>query len=179
MNFEDITWLFTCNESNRGIIRLNFDEAALLWKAVRATAGPMLEIGSRFGGSTVLMLAAGGELRDLVSIDTAPEHAPESRWFFERQEVSERLTLLQQDSKIRLAGQRFGLIFIDGDHSYEGVKGDVEAHWPNVIPGGLVAFHDAYDQSYGVYRVCGELGEQGMADTWGFSASMHVMRKLR
>lgn len=32
--------------------------------------------------------------------------------------------------------------FIDGDHSYEGVKADFELHSRTVRPGGIVAFHD-------------------------------------
>lgn len=34
------------------------------------------------------------------------------------------------------------LVFIDGDHSYEGCKGDIEAWLPNIKPGGLIAIHD-------------------------------------
>ena len=33
-------------------------------------------------------------------------------------------------------------LFIDGDHSYEGVKSDFEKYSPLVRPGGIVAFHD-------------------------------------
>lgn len=35
------------------------------------------------------------------------------------------------------------LLFIDGDHSYEGCLGDIDAWLPHVRPGGWVAFHDA------------------------------------
>jgi len=35
------------------------------------------------------------------------------------------------------------LVFIDGDHSYDGLKGDWEAWSPLVAPGGLVAVHDS------------------------------------
>lgn len=34
------------------------------------------------------------------------------------------------------------LLFIDGDHSYEGSKLDFESWTPHVVPGGLVAIHD-------------------------------------
>lgn len=34
-------------------------------------------------------------------------------------------------------------IFIDGDHSYEGLKGDWEAWGPHVAAGGIVALHDS------------------------------------
>jgi hypothetical protein len=34
------------------------------------------------------------------------------------------------------------ILFIDGDHSYEGVKADFLAYSSMVRPGGLIAFHD-------------------------------------
>jgi hypothetical protein len=34
-------------------------------------------------------------------------------------------------------------IFIDGDHSYEGLKGDWEAWNPHIAAGGIVALHDS------------------------------------
>jgi len=34
------------------------------------------------------------------------------------------------------------LLFVDGDHSYEGVKADIAGWTPKVAPGGVVAFHD-------------------------------------
>ena len=44
------------------------------------------------------------------------------------------------------------LLFIDGDHSYEGVSADW-THWREVLePGGHVLFHDAVDYGgYGTY----------------------------
>src|SRR5436190_12142196 len=50
-NFEDLVWLFRCDSRNRGIIRQGFDEAALLWKAVKATSGNILEVGRNLAGS--------------------------------------------------------------------------------------------------------------------------------
>ena len=34
-------------------------------------------------------------------------------------------------------------IFIDGDHSYDGLRGDWEAWSPLIVPGGCVALHDS------------------------------------
>ena len=36
-------------------------------------------------------------------------------------------------------------LFIDGDHSYAGVKADFEQYGPLVKKGGLIAFHDIAD----------------------------------
>ena len=41
-----------------------------------------------------------------------------------------------------LAGRPLDFCFIDGDHTYEGVKLDFETYLPLVRPGGLIAFHD-------------------------------------
>lgn len=38
----------------------------------------------------------------------------------------------------------FDLVFLDGDHSYEGVKRDIEAWYSKVKPGGWISGHD-YD----------------------------------
>ena len=48
---------------------------------------------------------------------------------------------LERVGKI-LDGRPVDFLFIDGDHSYEGVKQDFEMYSPLVRPGGIVAFHD-------------------------------------
>src|SRR5207237_930554 len=62
--FEDLAWIFTCDSRNRGLVRQGFDEAAVLWKAVKATSGNMLEIGRNLAGSTVLLDAAAAPDRE-------------------------------------------------------------------------------------------------------------------
>lgn len=42
----------------------------------------------------------------------------------------------------RLAGRPVDVLHIDGDHSYEGVRGDWQAYAPLVRAGGLVLVHD-------------------------------------
>ena len=42
----------------------------------------------------------------------------------------------------QLPGKRAQFLFIDGDHSYDGVKQDFEMYRTLVEPGGLIAFHD-------------------------------------
>lgn len=61
------------------------------------------------------------------------------------------LHLIQDDShspatrrlaEEKLAGDSIDVLFIDGDHSYAGVKADFDLWSPLVRPGGLVIFHD-------------------------------------
>lgn len=145
-NFEDLTWLFSCDSRNRGIIRQGFDEAALLWKAVKATAGNILEIGRNRAGSTVL-LAAAGYGRSVYSVDIKSKYDALCREFLARPENKERVHLLVADSRQPLSNLKFGFLFIDGDHTFEGVLADVAAHWNALQLSGrnspLAAFHDA------------------------------------
>ena len=42
----------------------------------------------------------------------------------------------------------FDLAFIDADHSYVGCWGDIQAYWPKIKPGGILAGHDyAYNRN--------------------------------
>jgi predicted O-methyltransferase YrrM len=41
-----------------------------------------------------------------------------------------------------LDGELIDMLFIDGDHTYEGVKADYELYAPLVREGGLIGFHD-------------------------------------
>lgn len=191
---ESVAWLFQCDNRNRGILRQNFDEAALLWQAVRGSGGPILEVGRRHGGSTVLLLAASGD-RPVVSIDIAPAHNPAAESYFEQVAVSQpgRLRLEAGDSRQPLAlGTQFGLLFVDGDHTYEGVRADTVAHWPALRAHGgcppLAVFHDAvpnpglaYDDRpnhcEGVERFCRELLEAGSAVVVKAAGSSLLLRK--
>lgn len=145
-NFEDLAWLFHCDSRNRGIIRQGFDEAALLWKAVKATSGDILEIGRNKAGSTVLLAAASAE-RTVYSIDIRLKNNPRCDDYLKSPQNKDRVRVLVTDSRQPLAGVRCGLLFIDGDHSFEGVLADVMAHWNGLgsvdAKPGLAAFHDA------------------------------------
>lgn len=41
-----------------------------------------------------------------------------------------------------LNGEKFEMVFIDANHSYEQVKSDIERWWPRVLPGGVFVGHD-------------------------------------
>ncbi len=46
------------------------------------------------------------------------------------------------DFRNALGNRQIDFLFIDGDHSYEGVKKDYELYSPFVRKGGIIAFHD-------------------------------------
>lgn len=155
IGFEDLVWLFQCDTRNRKIVRLGFDEAALLWKATRSTAGPILEVGRNKAGSTCL-IAAAGRKRDLYSIDIRPRREPATHSFLQQAEYRSRVHLLVGDSRLPLGKTNFGFLFIDGDHSFDGMRADVWAHWNALesVDGkpALAAFHDAVPNDNLVWR---------------------------
>jgi len=105
------------------IVEIGSDVGGTLyaWRAAFATAhvaGISLPFGSY---STLAPLNAHG-----ATVIEADSHDPETR---------SRLVSW-------LAGKPIDVLFIDGDHSYEGVSLDFEMYAPLVRIGGLVCFHD-------------------------------------
>lgn len=48
------------------------------------------------------------------------------------------------------------IVYIDADHSYEGVKKDLESWFPKVKIGGVIAGHDYINPAYGVLQAVNE-----------------------
>jgi hypothetical protein len=142
-HFEYFAWLFQCDSRNRGIIAQGLDEAALLWKAVKASSGSILEIGRKRAGSTVL-LAAAGKGRLVYSLDLRLRPNDRCKEYLETRGGVE---LRVANSRHTLPEVEIGFLFVDGDHSFEGVLADVLAHWNSLRDtdgrAGLAAFHDA------------------------------------
>ena len=106
--FEDLAWIFTCDSRNRGLIRQGFDEAALLWKAVKATSGNILEIGRNLAGSTVLLAAAAEPDREIYSIDNRSNEDRACKDYLARAANKARVHLLIADSRVPLPNSALG-----------------------------------------------------------------------
>lgn len=178
-------WIFASSLINHRIVHERIDEGSLLWRAVKTSRGPILEVGRAAGGSTLILLGASGE-RPVVSIDRAPYHAEIADYVFRRPDVRSRLKLYVQTSREPIAESAFGMMFIDADHSYEGVCHDIATFWPLLksFDGKppLAAFHDAADNPITyvepVKHACEELlaepGAARVVESWG---SMLVIEK--
>jgi predicted O-methyltransferase YrrM len=146
-NFEDLDWLLASNLTNRGLLRLAFDEAAFLFRLVRSQpAAQILEIGRYYGGSAFLLAVASDHNSMVTSIDIAPQNDELLQIALRKSGLADKVQLLVGDSSGGEARVDFyNLIFVDGDHSYEGVLKDYE-HWRKAVkPGGCLAFHNAAD----------------------------------
>ena len=185
-DFLNIMWLFNIDNTTRDIIRLNIDEAALLWKYaedVRTNEHPIriLEIGRYWGGSTVLLLLATdycNEPVEIISIDIIDGcHDPRVDEWLQEYYQTDRLELIVGDSRT-LETETLSLLFIDGDHSYEGVKADTFQHWNSLD--GFALFHDYQDETTpGVTKFLDEFVEQGYAEKVEQVSSMLVLKKLK
>jgi len=71
----------------------------------------------------------------------------------------EKYIILQGDSVEMLehiVDNSLSMVYIDADHSYEGVKRDIEAAYPKVVSGGILAFHDFLSPDYEVEKAVKE-----------------------
>ncbi|HEY2250372.1 MAG TPA: CmcI family methyltransferase, partial [Planctomycetaceae bacterium] len=118
----------------------------------------VLEIGGHHGGTFFLWCRlatgkkisldlAGGQFGGLGEDDVSLRNDAMRNW---AADVS-ALVGDSHDQKIReqisgiLQGDQLDLLFIDGDHTYEGVKADYQMYSEFVRPGGYIVFHDIVD----------------------------------
>lgn len=60
------------------------------------------------------------------------------------------------DMAIHIPDSSLALVYVDCDHSYIGVKADIDAYYKKLVPGGVMAFHDYEMPQYGVKRAVNE-----------------------
>ena len=116
-----------------------------------------LEIGTARGGTLLFLTRLASPRATIISVDLpggrfGGGYSSTRAWFYKRFARSgQRLQLLQGGShtsdmmdrvKAVLGGQALDYLFIDGDHTYEGVKQDFELYAPLVREGGIIVLHD-------------------------------------
>lgn len=124
----------------------------------------VLEIGTARGGTLYLWCQAATDDATLISVDLPGGEfgggyldcrTPLYQQFARPQQT---LHLLRADShqpatfdhvQQLLSSAPLDFAFIDGDHTYEGVKADFNRFGPLVRPGGLIAFHDIVPRTDG------------------------------
>jgi predicted O-methyltransferase YrrM len=141
--FEDLAFLFELSPLNRGIVRMDFDEAAAIFKAVSAMKAPHgIEIGRFNGGSTLLLATAVGAGGHVTSVDRDPRDDNGLTSALSQAGLKDRVELITADANdVDIPGP-FDFALIDGDHSYEAAKRDHNRWSQRVKPGGLIIHHD-------------------------------------
>jgi cephalosporin hydroxylase len=161
-NMEEILWLLAVleREPPRTVVEIGTDEGGTLylWTRVAAPDALLVAIDIRplglLGQHSAWAVARRGFARDRQQVELmlpADSHNPATVAALERV----------------LAGRRPDFLYIDGDHSYDGVRRDFELYSPLVRPGGIVAFHDI-----------GSAIEPGVPRFWNELTSVHETEEL-
>lgn len=138
---------------------ISLGQANLLRKvAAGVTEGVIIEVGS-FRGKSTAALSIGskeGHNAPVYAIDPHEEFhgpfggifgPPDRREFFQNMLTVggwENVRLVNLSSEVITPGwdKPVGLLWIDGDHSYEGVRRDFECWLPHLVPGAPVILDD-------------------------------------
>lgn len=87
---------------------------------------------------------------DVFGVDLRPDPKVPNTTFLQGDSVD--VALLWSSYYMR----KISVLFIDGDHSYEGCKRDIEAWVPHMKKGGIIFFHDCDESSPGVVQAVAE-----------------------
>jgi len=200
-DFVELLWLFDSppNEihygkgylrQTRNIIRLDLDEAGMLyryaseiWKILPQTdeGNIILEIGRYWAGSLCLLATATHDTKvKIVSVDFVEGcHDPDADDWLNEYEEKERIDI-RVDNSHTMKQMPVNLLFVDGDHSYEGVKKDFIHHWNYLNPRGYCLAHDYTDPTCeGVTRFIDEWIEEGYAEKLEQVGTMISLKKLK
>ena len=122
----------------------------------------IMEIGSYLGGNFYAMCKLSDPIGLKISLD-CPLYQDQTvqlklnDTYIKMKSFAEDVHLVHTDSHITesknqissiLGEQKLDFLFIDGDHTYEGVKQDFEMYSSFVKNGGYVAFHDINDTEF-------------------------------
>ena len=177
---------------------ITIEEGVLLYHCAANTRdGCIVEVGS-FRGKSAVALALGvrsleASARPLIyCIEPhrpytgfyGGEFGPQDRAAF--YEVMCRTGAFEEVALINLSSEQVapiwqepvGFAFIDGDHSYEGVRRDFECWEPHLLAGGLLAFDDAADPTCGPYRLIREILDTGRFAQVEIVGKVTVLKKI-
>jgi predicted O-methyltransferase YrrM len=111
----------------------------------------VLEIGTHIGGTLYLLAWASEADARILSVDVQSYERRRRRLYRSFARSHQVVDVLEADSHLTSTretvaqffdAEPLDVLFIDGDHSYEGVRRDYELYAPLLRPGGIVAFHD-------------------------------------
>ena len=165
---------------------LSDEEGEALYELARACTGrgAIVEIGSWKGKSTIC-LGLGSRAGSGVPIFAVDPHADYRHGEFkdniERAGIADLVTPVKGLSQEVVGGfdEAIELLFVDGSHEEDDVRGDFEKWVPKVVEGGVVAFHDTTWHD-GVRKVVAEkiYGSRGFKDVRFVPGSTTVARKV-
>ena len=184
------------------------DEGLALHDAgVQAAAfGPLLEVGTYCGKSAVYLGAAarsGGSVLYTVDHHRGSEENQAGWEFHDERLVDPRTGRMDtlpffrrtieeaglEDVVIAVIGRStmvathwatpLGLVFVDGGHAFDVALGDYREWSPHVVPGGLLVFHDVFEDPADGGQAPFEVWKQAVADGFAPTSTTGSLRVLR
>lgn len=184
INFEELIFLFSCGHATRGIIRMDLDEAALLYKYVKRITGDVVEIGTKYGGSAILIAAAMQRGQIVHSIDLVTH--PRCTYVLVNlpKDITDKIDFIIGKSTVIAASwekpsfmrKELSLVVIDGDHAVSAVHQDVSDWGKFVHSGGYMILHDVRDAGLGLEIIVDEMKENGWQEV-DCAGSLVVLQK--
>jgi predicted O-methyltransferase YrrM len=173
------------------------EELIALYELARAASarGSIVEIGAFRGSSTVALAlgARAGNRPRVYSIDPYENFTGEFGRTFgphDRPHLLKNLLAagvaeavwqihLPSHAACKAWSHPISLLWIDGDHSYEGVKRDLDAWSRFVIPDGIIVFDDSLDPHEGPARVIQGAVEHGQLCRVDLRGKITITRPTR
>mgnify|MGYP001163622109 FL=1 len=206
-DFVDLLWLFRPPKENnteflplgaftwntpqpppKNIIGLTLHEAGLLYKYAKEqwkklpkddAGNIILEIGRYWGGTTVLLAHATHDSNvKVVSVDIVEGclNSETENWlntYEERKRLNIRVDNSQAMDNLPLS-----MIFVDGDHTYEGFKNDILHHW-NYLNGPCLCHDYNHPHLPGVTTFVTEFINAGYAEIIECVDNLVVLKKIK
>jgi len=130
-------------------IHLSPKEGEYLFQVAMHAKLGIVEIGRMKGGSAFLLARANNTV-PIYSVDIAPKDdeylARQLSNHIEGGAKNVKLIVGDSQTTNYPEVEKIDLLFIDGDHSYEGCKKDLYNWLPKLVPGGHILFHDCYNE---------------------------------
>ena len=156
----------------------------------------IVELGTNYGGGSIVLAKFGKEVitidifENIDLIDDAENKAHYKLLFdedpysfaavsarlskFANIKVIQNLTFAEAQNH-----KAVDMIFIDADHSYNGVKRDFESWYGSVVPGGIIAFHDTISTGWpGIVKFIQELKQDNRVTFIELKGSVSVFKKI-
>lgn len=111
----------------------------------------------------------------------------DSKKYFGKFGLEKNITVYVMTSKkfaAKYPKRKWDYIYLDGDHSYEGVRFDFESFWPRLRKKGFISLHDIYtrnlgDLEYGVHKYWTEIKKEHLSVIeLGGNCGLGILQKL-
>ena len=132
--------------TKRKIIRMNPAEATILHFFCKKAKTRIVEIGTRYGGSTFVICNC--STVPVISID---KNYHENYVKKVKEQFESRLQIINKTSRDVNLQDKYDVLFVDGSHTFRGVRADIINYWNNLEINGYAIFHDYWSCS-GVRR---------------------------